>query len=122
MTQTQFAYLGNVIRELRIHDADDIARCGSLGAAIDRAMLHARMDQQALADRVNKSRQYIGLIINEERSCPARLLLDICDVTGSAAPLQWMCAHMGGEFYVDPVNAERARLKARLAALDARAA
>lgn len=77
---------------------------------------------QALANRVNKSRQYIGLIVNEERSCPSRLLLDICGVTGSAAPLQWLCAQMGGEFYVDPLNAERAQLKARLAALDARAA
>lgn len=120
--QGELALLGNVIRELVLHPAQEIAACQSLADSVYVAMHHAGLSQESLADKVAVTPSYLSLILADKRKCPARLVLDIVRETKSAAPLQWMNAQVGAEVYLDPVAVKRAQLTRELAALDARAA
>ena len=120
--QRELAVIGNVVRELVVHPEQEIAACQTLAQAIYRAMMHSGDTQETIAERVGVSASYMSLILTGKRLCPARLVLDVVTATKSAAPLQWMTAQIGADLYLDPVRAEKAQLKARLAQLDERAA
>lgn len=112
--QRELAVLGNVVRELSLHPAAEIASCETLAQAIYRALMHSGLTQETIADRLNVSASYLSLILTGKRSCPARLLLEIVTVTKSAAPLQWMTAQVGASVYLDPVEVRKAELRREL--------
>jgi transcriptional regulator with XRE-family HTH domain len=120
--QRELALIGNVIRELELHPANEIAACKSLSDSIYRAMRHAGMSQESLAAKVSVTPSYLSLILADKRNCPAKLVLEIVSATKSAAPLQWMNAQVGATVYLDPVDVRKAQLRRELDALEARAA
>ena len=120
--QRELVVLGNVVREIALHSAAEIAACETLAQAIYRALMHSGDTQESIAAKINVSASYLSLILTGKRLCPARLVLDIVRVTHSAAPLQWMTAQVGAEVYLDEIEVKRARLKRELAELEGRAA
>ena len=103
---------------LKAHTGADVASLDSVGAALERAMVSARMTHESLAERVGVSRGYLGLCISGKRQANVVMVLRAVRATGSLAPIQWICKQVGGELYCDPTEQKRAALMAELAALD----
>lgn len=112
--QRELALLGNVVRDLALHPASEIAACETLAQAIYRALMHSGDTQESIASRINVSASYLSLILSNKRICPSRLVLDIARETKSAAPLQWMAAQVGASVYVDELAVREARLEREL--------
>lgn len=117
--QTEMPLLGDTRRPQYTHPIREIAAIGSMSQAVGRALLHAGMTQEELADRIGVSASYMSLMMTGRRNWPESAVRRVVTVTGSLAPVQWLCAQYGGEFYVDPVKSEKAQLRARLAELQA---
>lgn len=116
--QREMPLMGDVKRPLHEHPKKEISACGSMAAAIWRALMHAGMTQEEAANRMGMTPGYLSLILNGRRNCPESVIRKIVSITGSLAPVQWLCAQYCGEFYADPVQSERAQLRARLAELE----
>lgn len=116
--QTEMPLLGDTRRPQYQHAPKEIAACGSMSAAVWRALMHAGMTQEEAALRLDMTPGYMSLMLNGRRNWPESVIRKVVTITGSLAPVQWLCAQYGGEFYVDPVQSERAQLRARLAELD----
>lgn len=118
MKQTALAMLGPTAPSLKTHTGADVASLESIGAALERAMVSARMTHETLASRVGVSRGYLGLLISGKRQANVMVVLRAVRATGSLAPIQWICKQVGGELYADPLEQKKARLRAELKELE----
>lgn len=116
--QQEMRYMGLTAPTPKAHPLTEIGVCKTMAQAIYRAMLHAGMTQETLADRVGVSASYMSLILSGKRKTPEDVIRRVVNVTGSLAPIQWMCAQFGGEFYADPVDVRKAQLLQELQALE----
>ena len=116
--QREMPIMGIASPPLRQHEASDVTACQSIGGAIERAMVSARMTHEGLSERMGISRGYLSLIISGKRVANVTHVLKAVRVTGSLAPIQWQCVQVGGELYCDPTEQRRAELKAELAELE----
>ena len=81
-------------------------------------MLHAGVTQESLAESLGMSAGYLSLLLNGKREWSEKRLRAVSAVTASLAPIQWLCAQFGGEFYADSVEQRKALLRAELDQLE----
>ena len=118
MNQLEMGLLGSTSAPRYQHPASEIRICRDMADAVWLALRHARMTQEALADRIGVSASYMSLLLNGKRPWQQRQLEAIRRVTGSLATLQLSALREGVELYADPVETRKAALKAELAELE----
>lgn len=118
MKQAPLAIVGPTSPPLKAHGKGDVDSLDSIGAALERAMVSARMTHETLSERVGVSRGYLGLLISGKRQASVTVVLRAVRATGSLAPIQWVCKQVGGELYCDPTEQRKAKLRAELAELE----
>lgn len=101
------------------HTANEIATQETFGDAMRLAQIHSRTKAYELARLCGVRKSLISGWQNDSRMPNPQQLMLYMQATGSAAPLQWLCANAGGEFHFDPKRAAAALLRAQADALEA---
>jgi hypothetical protein len=102
------------VRTPRMADADVIAGLPTFRAALRFAVNRSGIDQESVADALGIDPASFSRMIREPRKVAARprefpheKLADFYAVTGSLAPLQWICARSG----MEPVPMRETRIE-----------
>lgn len=104
---------------LHKHEGNELATCETLGEAMRLAQIHCRTKAYELARMCGVRKSLVSAWQMDSRMPNPRQLMLYMQATGSAAPLQWLCVHAGGEFHFDPNRAAAALLRAQADALEA---
>ena len=113
---------GNIDPPIRPPEQGAADLCPSIGSAIERAMIEARMTHETLADRMGVSRGYLSLIISGKRKASVTHVLRAVHKTGSLVPIQWICKQVGGDLDWDELDSEEQEAERHLAEVRARKA
>ena len=122
MHQQQKLKMIGEVRQPQMADPDVVAQLPTFRAALRHAINRSGLDQEAISEAMGIHATCFSRMIREPRSVAARprnlpndQLADFCRVTGSLAPLQWLCAQVGKE-PVDMRETRVQRLERELAA------
>lgn len=120
--QKEFPLIGSVTRPTYVHPASEMALCNSMTQAAYLAIRHARLTQDEAADRLCVTAGYLSMLLTGKRHWSEDKLRRLMTITGSMAPLQWLCISVGALLFVDPVETRKAQLRAELHELEQKAA
>lgn len=116
--QTAFPLLGSATRPTYFHPVADMALCQSITHAVYLALRHAQMTQEEAAERLAVTGGYMSMLMTGKRHWSEDKIRRLMTITGSMAPLQWLCASVGAQLYADPVETRKAALRAELQSLE----
>jgi len=110
--------LGDVTRPLKPHSNADMALCRSKSDAAYLSLRACGMDQEHVAERMAMDPGHLSRLIRGNRPWNDAQQERFERITGSLALTQYDCMKRGGVFYVDPLDAREAQLKAELAEIE----
>lgn len=119
--QTQMRFLGEARRpdyvEIKL-----LGQCETLLQAIHLCVQMSKFKHYAVADKLGIDRGHWSRIMQDQAHFPTNKLVDLMNLCGNYAPLQWLTRATGQEIAIDQRELRRQQLRRELAELDAQAA
>jgi len=96
-----------------------LASCDSLLAAIHLCIHLSRLPHYAIAERLGIDKGHWTRMMQGQAHFPTNKLIDLMNLCGNYAPMQWLALATGFELYENPKAKREAELMAELALLRA---